>query len=144
MRHHAPTSRRLLALLLAPAALAALLACGSSDDDTGVVDSRWRVQVSQGADLRGVTVDLRHGNGFTVQQVTPIGPFAGEACQANTTGGRLQLSCAVTTDVDSPFNGWELILRHEAGLDVEAEVTSMTCVAALAGGGTLPVACDID
>lgn len=144
MTQHAPTRRFRIALLVAGLSLVAALGCDSSDDATGVIDTRWRVEISTGLALRGVTVNLFHDDGFSVQQVTPIGPFASSTCQANVSTGSVRLICANTSDANAPFDGWELILRHDAAVAPESEVLSMTCTGALANGDTIAVACDLD
>jgi len=146
MTHHAPlASRRVLVpAVLAAAALLASVSCSSSDDPEGIIETSWALEILTGTDLRGVNIDLRHGADLTVSSVTPIGPFTAASCEQNVTLGQVRLSCAVTTDTDAPFDGWNIVFRHEASVRPEQSVTSIACQGSLADGSTLGVTCDID
>ena len=146
MTHHAPPARlrMLIPAVLAAAVVLSLAACSSSDDPEGIIETSWALEFLTGTDLRGVNVDLRHGSDLTVSSVTPIGPFAAASCEQNVTAGQVRLSCAVTTDTDAPFDGWNIVFRHEASVRPEQAVTSIACQGSLADGSTLGVTCDID
>jgi hypothetical protein len=147
MTHHAPPARRrvLLPAMLAACAVLALAACSSSNDaPDAVIETSWVIQILSGNGLRGVNVDMRHGDDFAVMSVTPVGPFAAANCEQNVSSGQVRLSCAVSADTDAPFQGWRLVLQHEARVHPDRVLTSMACQGSHADGSTFAVTCDLD
>lgn len=153
MTHHVantPRLRRLACILslgLAIAASASLLACsssGDSDDGGEQIISALRIIVTAAVPVRGVQIDLRHGSGITVTDVSTGSSWAGGTCQENVTSGRVQAGCASNSDIATPFTAWTLAVRHSSTIDPADAVTALACVVSDSNGQAVAATCIAD
>lgn len=136
---------RVASAVLAAAALAFTSGCDDDGDPAvALATTTVTVQLVAGANLYGLTLDLRHSSSFAVVDVDPAGPLAHLGCQSNPEDGRLRASCVASQPFGAPATAWTVTFQHPENESVAGAVTSLTCQGAGQAGDPVAATCALD